>query len=460
MVNPLRAFRVRPSFGVAVIAAFTPLCLMAFWDTDHRWWAVGAVTLAVALFAITFHGRSAAGWVAATCSWVWRHRRPPAVASEPVVGATVLPGDHVALRWDAGMLVALVSLVPRPFTPTVIVGGKARTDDEIDTRLVERLIAVHCPDLTVDVVSAGFRVGPTTSNAYADMVGSDPAPAYRRTWIVVRADPRRARPAAERRDAGVAGLARYLTASTTRLAERLSSNGVDAVCERSFDDFDHATAIDFVREGWSKIKGVNGFTAAYTAPGGPDAWWSVAAQHTVTRVRIEVGAAPRSTVLLTTAVKPKKPAGFAKVSGGQRAAMRGDVLVPDRHHRMPIGSAGVLVGRTRKAYPVYLPFDDVDSSIDVVDDATLSRFVSHAAAAGGRVTLSPRFRDLAAAVGADVGTEDKVAWSQATTYLGPHAGLERIVLRQDAIGTPRHPRIRIMPESGGRRRRPEPAAHR
>ena len=55
---------------------------------------------------------------------------------------------------------------------------------------------------------------------------------------MLRADPQRTRKSARRRDTGVAGLARYLVASTTRIADLLASNGVDAVCSRSFDDFD------------------------------------------------------------------------------------------------------------------------------------------------------------------------------------------------------------------------------
>ena len=92
----------------------------------------------------------------------------------------------------------------------------------------------HCPDLEADVVSAGYRVGKTAPAAlvalYEQVVGPYPAPANRRTWIVLRADPERTRKSALRRDAGVAGLARYLVASTTRIADHLASNGIDARC--------------------------------------------------------------------------------------------------------------------------------------------------------------------------------------------------------------------------------------
>ena len=147
----------------------------------------------------------------------------------PAVGATVIPGDHVAVRWHGDHLVSVIELIPRPFTPTVIVSGQTYTDDVVDTRLVEELISAHCPDLEADVVSAGYRVGKTAPASlvalYEQVVGPYPAPANRRTWIVLRADPEKTRKAALRRETGVAGLARYLVASTTRMPFPLSRYG-------------------------------------------------------------------------------------------------------------------------------------------------------------------------------------------------------------------------------------------
>ena len=78
-------------------------------------------------------------------------------------------------------MVAVIELIPRPFTPTVIVDGKAQTDDVVDTRLLERLLSVHCPDLEADIVSAGYRVGKTAAadvvSLYENVIGKDPAPA-------------------------------------------------------------------------------------------------------------------------------------------------------------------------------------------------------------------------------------------------------------------------------------------
>lgn len=448
----MRALRLRFTSGhVLWAAALAPLCILLFMHTRYEWAGPTLVAVAAVIATVTFRGRRLTGWVAAIFAWLLRHRRSLEPPSEPEVGATVLPGDHVAVRWQGQYLVAVIELIPRPFTPTVIVEGKANTDNVVDTRLLEQLLSVHCPDLEAHVVSAGYRVGKTAPadavSLYMEVIGRDPAPAHRRTWIMMRADPRRVAKSAERRDEGAAGIARYLVASTTRIADRLASDGVDAECARSFDDFDHATEISFVREKWSKIKGHDNFTAAYTAPGGPDVWWSAPADHTITRVRIVPGMAPQSTVLLTTAQKPKRPRGFSRVSGGQRAALQGQTVVSGRHWQLPIGSAGVLVGETASSYPVYMPFDDHDASINLGDARAFMQFAVRAAAAGGIVTLAPHFQEFATLIGADIGAEAKVAWPNATTYLGRHTGVDRVILRNNLISTPRHRQLPIQPIS-------------
>jgi type VII secretion protein EccE len=441
-------FGLRFTTGHLIWAAvLIPACVVLFLPPRELWIGIVLSVLIAIAALLTIRGRRVTGWVAALFSWRRRHRNVPELPSEPAVGATVMPGDHVAVRWHDDYLVSAIELVPRPFTPTVIVSGQAYTDDVVDTRLVERLVASHCPDLEADVVSAGYRVGKTAPASlvalYEQVIGPYPAPANRRTWIVLRADPELTRKSSQRRESGVAGLARYLVASATRIADQLASNGIDARPVRSFDDFDHATEISFERETWSAIKGRSTFTAAYSAAGGPDVWWSARADHTITRVRIRPGVAPTTTVLLTTLANPTTPRGFSCLFGGQRAALHGISPVTDRHYELPIGSAGVLVGETADRYPVYMPFDDVDVSINLGDARLFTQFVVRSAAAGAVVTLGPQFREFAGFINGRIGQVAKVAWPNSTTYLGPHPGIGRVVLRHNFIDTPRHRQLPI-----------------
>lgn len=441
-------FGLRFTTGHALWAAvLIPACLLVFAPTDLLWLGITLAVFVGLAAVVTVRGRRLTGWVAALFAWRRRRRQPPAAPSAPAVGATVLPGDHVALRWQGDHLVSAIELVPRPFTPTVIVNGEAFTDDVVHTRFVEELLTAYCPDLEADVVSSGYRVGKTAPAAlvalYEQVVGPYPAPANRRTWIVLRADPERTRKSALRRDYGVSGLAQYLVASTTRIADHLASHGVDARPARSFDDYDRATEISFEHETWSMIKGRSTFTAAYVAPGGPDVWWSARADHTLTRVRIAPGTAPTTTVLLTTLANPSTPRGFSCLYGGQRAALLGESPVTDRHYELPIGSAGVLVGETADRYPVYMPFDDIDVSINLGDARLFTQFVVRSAAAGAVVTVGPQFREFAGYINARVGQVPKVVWPNATTYLGQHSGVGQVMLRQNFIATPRHKQLPI-----------------
>lgn len=191
------------------------------------------------------------------------------------------------------------------------------------------------------------------------------------------------------------------------------------------------------------IKGRDSYTAAYTAPGGPDLWWSARADHIITRVRIAPGVLPQATVLLTTTGKPKTPRGFSRLFGGQRPALTGQNLVVNRHCQIPIGSAGVLVGETVNRCPVYVPFDDVDISLNLGDAQTFTQFVVRAAAAGATVTVGSHFAEFARLIGAQVGPVAKVTWPNSTTYLGPHPGVDKVILRHNLIGTPRHRELPI-----------------
>ncbi len=448
MKNFLAQFGFRFTTGHLLWAAvLIPACIAIFIPLNLLWVGITLSVLIAIATVLTVRGRRLTGWIAAIFAWRRRHKTAPGRSVDARRGrhrdAGRSRGGAVAGRLP-GFGDRADSAAVHPDGHRVGRGLHRRRRRHQARRT---LIAAHCPDLEADVVSAGYRVGKTAPSSlvalYEQVVGPYPAPANRRTWIVLRAMPEETRKPAQRREAGVGGLARYLVASTTRIADQLSSNGIDARCGRSFDDFDHATEISFEREAWSSIKGRSTFTAAYTAPGGPDVWWSARADHTITRVRIHPGTAPTTTVLLTTLANPSTPRGFSCLFGGQRAAVLGQSPLTDRHYELPIGSAGVLVGETADRYPVYMPFDDVDVSINLGDARLFTQFVVRSAAAGAVVTLGPQFREFAGFINARIGQVAKVAWPNATTYLGPHPGVGRVVLRTNFIDTPRHRQLPI-----------------
>ena len=148
-----------------------------------------------------------------------------------------MPGDHVAVRWQGDYLISVIELVPRPFTPTVIVSGQAYTDDVVDTSWSSNWQEAHCPDLEADAVSAGYRVGRTAPASlvalYEQVVGPYPAPANRRTWIVLRADPEATRRSAQRARPGWPALPAIWwprrRGSQINWPATVSTPGVDAV---------------------------------------------------------------------------------------------------------------------------------------------------------------------------------------------------------------------------------------
>ncbi|MGB9302308.1 MAG: type VII secretion protein EccE, partial [Mycobacterium sp.] len=97
MRNPVR---LRFSTGhTLILAVLAPACIVLFLPTRYWWGGIAVAAVGAIIAFVTFYGRRVTGWVATVFGWLRRHRKPPDAPSEPVVGATVKPGDHVAVRW-------------------------------------------------------------------------------------------------------------------------------------------------------------------------------------------------------------------------------------------------------------------------------------------------------------------------------------------------------------------------
>ena len=122
MKNFLAQFGFRVTTGHLLWAAvLIPAVVLLFIQLDLMWLGVTLAVLISIAAVLTVRGRRFAGWVMAIYSWRRRHRVVPDTPSAPAVGSTVMPGDHVAVRWQGDYLQSVIELVPRPFTPTVIV---------------------------------------------------------------------------------------------------------------------------------------------------------------------------------------------------------------------------------------------------------------------------------------------------------------------------------------------------
>lgn len=403
---------------------------------------LGIIVVAVALVAVD--NRLFTTWI----DLVIKTKRPtkmPEISSADL-GCIALPGEDCAVRWEGDELVALIALHANPFTPTIVANGRTIHDDCVDSELVETLLARSGAEFSADIVSAGWRVArrsvTSVSGSYEQMIGKDPCPAFRRTWILVRVDPVTL-PVSQTiwRGGGVVGAANALVAAATRLATGLSSAGVDARLARSFQMYVDLTGVGQIQQQWSTLRQPGSYTTVFSAPGGPDVWWAQPADRTVTRLRVRAGQQPRSVVALTTA-RPieRDPDGWVRLRGTQLDGLRGFTPVADTHHHLPVGSAGILMGQTIPTAaapvpaPIYVPFDAAEAAVEVSSPMLLVQLAFRAAAAGASICLPPAYSAVAAALGGAVDSAYALLhWPDPAgkTWVVARAGVEQTVLWTD-----------------------------
>lgn len=445
-------FSIKQSTPHVVVAAtvVVGLALMPW-----PWWArlAGAVVLIV-LATFTFDSRLFTEWLRLLINIRGRRHQLP-VISRADRGALAMPGEDVAVRWEGDTLTALIALHPRPFTFSIVLNsGRTLHDDTVSTKLIEGTIAKLDVPLTVDVVSAGWRVARnaprTVVQLYEQMIANDPCPAVRRTFLVVRLDPKTALRPAKWRGSGIPGVAAAAVSAATRLAEELSRHGVEARVSSDFRIYDQLTDPGKIeKENWSDIHGRDDYTTVFSAPGGPDQWWSVRADRTVIRTRLSVGQPPRSVVALSTVGRMKlNPVGWTRLRGSQIAGLSGHTPVTDTHWDIPIGSAGLLVGvvpgnaenPSHSESHVYLPLDTVDSVLHIADPMVTVQVIVRAAACGAiiRLPADPAWRAVAERVGASVGQDAYLEWpSRARTWLVTHRSSHIVQFNDREIVTER-----------------------
>lgn len=414
-------------------------------------WAKIVVSLLVAAISlVSFDGWLASYWLRRAVATRIKPRVP--APSETELGAIAFPGEDVAVRWDDDELVALVAVTAATASPTVVVNGQALHNDVIDTRLVQESLRrsdLGTEGVCADVVSAGWRVSPTAPAPIfgwgQELLGADPAPALRRSWIEVRVIPHLVLAHTRWRGQGIQAVANGLVSAATRIADEQARVGVDARPAVSFSQFDELTGRNeqIVAQQWSALQLAAGYTTVFAAPGGPDVWWSQRAIRTVTRTRVRVDQDPQSVVALTT-LQPieRDPAGWTRLRGVQLPALRAQVPVAGEHHLLPVGSAGVLVGRSAlDGAAVYVPFDAAEMSLLINNEDLALRMAVRACAAGAQLHLPQSMAAVAAALGVPAGPKPHYRWpgSGMNTWLTARTGGVEITLSPMMIALPSAP---------------------
>lgn len=413
--------------GLLILAVvFSPLPL---------WAKIVLSLLIAAVCLVKFDGWLPSYWLGRVIATRRTPQEP--VPSEAELGAIAFPGEDVATRWEGDELVALVAVTAALASPTVVVAGQALHKDVIDTRLVQeslRRSGLGPDGVCADIVSAGWRVSPTAPAPIfgwgQELLGADPAPGLRRSWIEVRVNPQQVLARTRWRGEGLEAVCNAAVSAATRIADDQAAAGVDARPAASFELLDELTGRgeQVVEQQWSALRLEAGYTTVFAAPGGPDVWWSQRAVRTVTRTRVRVGEDPQSVVALTT-LRPieRDPAGWTRLRGVQLPALRGQVPVAGEHHRLPVGSAGVLVGRTAlDGAAVYVPFDAAEMSLLINNEDLALRMAVRACAAGAQLHLPQTMATVAAALGVPAGPQPHYRWpgSGVNTWLTPRAEVE------------------------------------
>lgn len=228
------------SIVVAEVLTSALIAVMAWRGVSWPWMICVGVLLAV-LGLCAFKDASPAHWAKQWWRW-WRgHKRKSAAevwardpADDPQIFNLELPdGEGMAgLRWDGGVLVTAVALIPRKNTPTILDDGMAITTDTVPLDvLADCLWQFDINLISVDYVGAGRRVVPGTAYArsYDQLIEVKPGIADLRGWVILRLpfDPKAA--GIRRRGGGPEGALRAAVAATRRVARRLQEHNCGAV---------------------------------------------------------------------------------------------------------------------------------------------------------------------------------------------------------------------------------------
>jgi len=387
-------------------------CFLTGWAAAAYAGGVTGLAFGMAILVVPWYRQPLRCWVA---FYLRRNRALELV--EPVTVANDRSSGGV--RFQGGVAVAAIQLLGKPYRPTILIGSTGmRTANTVDISQLQPFMRQSL-GLTIEsltVVSSGSRrrnVG-DFPRVYDSFIGSSPYAGRRETWIILRIRSMKNVDALQYRDsAGTAALA-----AAQRISAALRCKGVRTKVATATDmlELDQRVGRDALEPNnrqWHNTRSDAGWQTTYAyRPADINSEnlaqaWSLPADGITQSITIF----PRGVVTATVTVRTAQPATASPsvmlqtLPGEQAAAMTANLCCPlpviRRVSRgrlsgsltIPIGSSGVLLGKTPTGDRLMLPLSDPGEPSRVhvaADDPIAKRIVIRTASAGERITVHTR----------------------------------------------------------------------
>lgn len=353
--------------------------------------------------------------------WVWAAlylRRRRGIALSPPSTAV---NDRSAggVRYQDGVATVAVHVLGRAYAPTLLTASNsARTTNVLD---VGRLISLLDQSLglkldSISVISTGRRRSDSGDYAavYDTVIGTPPYAGVRETWLVVRM---RGIPNADglrlRSSVGSAAVAaaQRITADLGR--QGLRARVASATEMLGFERNVAGSELDTHQRKWRSVRSDTGWLTTYaylpadiTTEALSQAW-TLRADAVTSNITVF----PDNTVTATLTVRSTRPPAerpnsrLLTLPGEQAGAIAAALCAARPRLRriprsrfpeslvIPIGSSGILIGKTEGAERLLLPLANPGGHSRVhvaAGDAIAKRLIIRAAAAGDRITVHTR----------------------------------------------------------------------
>ena len=390
-----------------VIGVF--LCCLPGWAVASYAGGVAGLVLGMAILVVPWFGQPLWCWTT-----LYLRRKRPFELVEPVTVAN--DRSSGGLRFQSGVAVTAVQLLGKTYRPTIFIGSAVtQTANTVDISQLQphlrQSLGLTIESLTL--VSSGYRRRNTGDypRVYDTFIGTSPYAGRRETWMILRIRSLENSDALQYRDtAGTAALA-----ATQRISAALRCQGIRARVATAIDILElerriGSDALEPNNRCWRSTRGSAGWHSTYAycpadiTSENLDQAWSLPADGITQNITVF----PDGGVTATVTVRTAQPATASPsvtlqtLPGEQAAAIAANLCCPLPKIRglrrgrlsgslsIPIGSSGVLLGKTSTGGRLMLPLSDPGEASRVhvsADDPIAKRIVIRAAGAGERITV-------------------------------------------------------------------------